>query len=300
VPITITLPGPGSAFGPGSFINASTTHVFGDPGSAEWEIAIKRSNELVYTVFAIKQIDQLHWIWQGELGQGTYVRQPDQRDLKLDDPINMTLEVSDGGVVVESANVDLTWNGEAFLGQQAYELALQAQTPVQGGFTAQDRAVLQTTSDRTTLLGEIGDLVVQTTSGPLSTTLAQIFSRQSFDRLTLDEVTDGPTCDPVRANLALWYTGVIVRVTTIAPDLVAKTPDASWYFPDLAVLRVFRGGDLIYRRGIHEPTFMVENPWQFGWNFLNQTQILGVPPQTSIAVDWREGCCGQVFLQFLP
>jgi len=301
LPITITLPAPASDFGPGSYIKASTTHVFGDPGSAEWEIAIRRNNELVVEVFAIKgPIESFDWVWLGEL-RGTYVRDTTQRDFLLADPINLTLEVSDGGVVVESANVDLKWNGEAFLGQQAYQLAQQAQTPVQGGFTAQDRVLLTDAERRSQVLGEPTALIVEGSSGPLQVTLGDIFSRKTLDQLTLQELTNGETCDPVRVQLGLlnWFHAIIVRVTTIAPDLVPKTPDHEWYFPDLAVLRVFRGADLEYRRGIHTPTFIQEKPWQWGWSFLNQVPILGAPPDTTIAVDWREGCCGRVFGMFL-
>jgi hypothetical protein len=104
----------------------------------------------------------------------------------------------------------------------------------------------------------------------------------------------------VRFTFSVWFTAVIVRVTTIAEDLTPKTPDAEWYFPDLAVLRVYRGGDLEFRRGIHTPTFLSEKPWQWGWSFLNQIPILGTPPDTTVAVDWRAGCCGQVFLMSLP
>jgi hypothetical protein len=176
------------------------------------------------------------------------------------------------------------------------------QVPVsgQGGFTESDRLQLQATEKRTQVLGEPEQLVIQQPSGPVLTTLGQIFSRQTLDALTLDELTSGPTFDPVRVQFAGWYYGVIVRVTTIAEDLVPKTPDSQWYFPDLAVLRIFRGADLEYRRGIHTPTFMQEQPWQWGSNILNTFDVLGVPPDLTIAVDWRPGCAGQVFLQRLP
>lgn len=198
--------------------------------------------------------------------------------------------------VLDSGTFSATWDTSAGIATQL----LQTQGTVQGGFTAQDRVDLQTTLARTALIGEPGQLVVQQASGPIPTTLAEIFSRKALDLLTLDELTGGETGDPVRASLGLWFYGVIVRVTTIAEDLVPKTPDFNWYFPDLAVLRIFRGQDLEYRRGIHTPTFMVENPWQWGWGFLNENPILGVPPDTTVAVDWRLGCAGQVFVQRLP
>lgn len=200
--------------------------------------------------------------------------------------------------VVDSGVLQTQWDTTTGLGYQSF--ANSQTTTVQGGFTQSDRVLLQQTDARTQLLGNLGDLVIQTASGPIQTTLAALFSRKSLDLLTLDEITDGPTCEPVSAQVGLWFYGVIVRVTTIASDIELKTPDLQWSFPDLAVLRIFRGADLEFRRGIHTPTFMQENPWQWGWGFLNENPILGVPPETTVRVDWRAGCCGQVFLQRLP
>ena len=134
----------------------------------------------------------------------------------------------------------------------------------------------------------------------MQTTAAELWSRKALDILTLQEITPGETFTPVRTGLALWYFGVIVRVTTIDPRITLKTPDSTWSFPDLAVLRVFRGQDLLFRRGIHTPTFMTEHPWEWGWPLLNETPVLGVPPDTEIAVDWAVGCGGHVYLQTLP
>jgi len=207
-----------------------------------------------------------------------------------------TVSLVEAGVVISEATTNGTWDAVSGIPIQLQERGSSGS----GGFTALDRQNLQAIEVRSQVLGEPTDMVLQQASGPIRTTLGKIFSRQLLDTLTLDELTSGPTSDPVRASIALWYYGVIVRVTTIAEDLVAKTPDLQWYFPDLAVLRVFRGVDLQYRRGIHTPTFMVEQPWQWGVQILNTVDVLGVPPDITIAVDWREGCAGQVFLQRLP
>lgn len=202
------------------------------------------------------------------------------------------------GTIDSGTNTTLHWDGQTGL---SYLIEAQSgTTPVEGGFTESDRQLLSATEQRSTILGEVGQLVVKTASGPVPTTLSELFSRPLLDTLTLDELTTGPTCDPVRVRVADWYFGVIVRVTTVADGLVPKTPDGSWYFPDLAVLRIFRGADLEYRRGIHETSFMVEKPWQWGWQVLNVARFFGVAADYTIAVDWREGCCGQVFLQRFP
>lgn len=174
------------------------------------------------------------------------------------------------------------------------------QTSGGGGLTPTEHQLLVDSERRSQTIGEPTSLVLQEASGQQTFTLAQLFSRTALDRLTLNEVTNGETCEPVRFEYASWFTSVIVRVTTIDPELTPKTPDHEWYFQDLAVLRVFRGGDLEFRRGIHTPTFLVEKPWEYGWQILNAIPILGNPPDISIAVDWRPGCCGRVFLSILP
>lgn len=200
---------------------------------------------------------------------------------------------SSAGAVIESNRTDVVWD-------TTVALPTVMQSQAQGGFTTTDRGLLTAAERRSQVLGEPTDLVIQHPSGPINGTLAKLFSRNSIDRLTLTEITAGETCEPVRVNFSSFYFGVIVRVTTIAPDLTPKTPDQEWYFPDLAVLRIFRGADLEYRRGIHTPTFLTEKAWEWGWNILDQLDFLGVAPDNTIAVDWREGCCGQVFLMRWP
>jgi len=208
-------------------------------------------------------------------------------DLKLQDA-NHT--------VVDESVTQLPWTNDG-LPFQIFQLDSQRAA---GGLTTTQAQQLTDTERRTQVIGEPTDLAIQTPTGLVQTTLGQIFSRSTLDRLTLEEVTNGDTCTPVRTSISGWYVGVVVRVTVIDPELVPRTPDAQWYFPDLAVLRVFRGADLEYRRGIHTPTFMVEKPWQWGWSILNESDVLGVPPDITVAVDWRANCCGRVFLQLLP
>lgn len=224
------------------------------------------------------------------------------RVLEAGSTVYVQAELHTTGVVpTDTGTLETTWNPTVMAWRLTQQVTDQlADNAVTGGLTDEQATQLANTEERTQVLGNPLDLVLNTASGIVQTTLAQIFSRKTLDQLTLFEVTSGPTCDPVRATVGSWDMAVIVRLTTIADDLAPKTPDADWYFPDLAVLRVFRGVDLQYRRGIHTPTFMVENPWQWGWQFLNASQILGTPPDLTIAVDWRVGCCGQVFLMTMP
>ena len=297
MPITVQQPLP-PVLGPGLLLNVHSDLGGPIPLDWSWRIFIRRQGEeqpsitltgplrtdIQNTAFVIIGQEQAGW----SQTISTTVGLADQT------PVNVQVELIDtvGTRHDEGVSTDYVWDSTTNL------WTLQGQ--VSGGFTDSDRQLLTQTSARSELLGEPGSLIIDQPSGPIETTLATLFSRRTLDQLTLSEITSGETCEPVRATVAVAYLGVIVRVTTIDPELHPKTPDDQWYFPDLAVLRVFRGGDLQFRRGIHTPTFFTEQPWQWGWPVLNTLPVLGVPPDVTIAVDWRTGCCGQVFLSFLP
>lgn len=298
MPITITLPVDGSPFGPGLLLSASSSEPIPDPGSRRWAIAIEAEGGFPLTQHFVFEhgntLRQYFLINQGQFGLTLNVglQQPIHGQ-----PYRVLVEHEDQGIVTASASTAITWDGQSGLGLQAFQ---QRTAAASGGFTETDRALLTAVDGRTQLIGEPGSLQIQNSLGTVATTLSEIFSRSTLDRLTLQELTSGETCDPVRVDISFsWFHAIIVRVTTIAEDLVPKTPDHEWYFPDLAVLRIFRGADLEFRRGIHTPTFIQERPWQWGWQFLNVVPILGTPPETNVAVDWRPGCCGRVYGMFL-
>lgn len=296
MPINIELPTSGTV-GPGQLLRIST-QVFGPfPTDTRWRLRIGTDPEGINPLFTITipfdevriATTQLYNFNQGETVLQLPLSQPAHGQA-----VHVIAELVTDTGVMDSGAVTTTWDATSGLGAQIY-----ASPSGQGGLTDQQAQQLANTDRRTQVLGEPTDLVVEGPSGPLPATLAQLFSRTTLDRLTLDEVTNGPTCEPVRAAFSFWYFGVIVRVTTIAEDLIGKTPDRQWYFPDLAVLRIFRGQDLQFRQGIHTPTYLTERAWEFHWNIRNTLDMLGVPPDNTLAVDWRQGCCGQVyFLRF--
>lgn len=300
MPITF-VPNPnGAILGPGIQVSWSSDFIGPLPEGSQWEVDLRGDggaeavwiNAILgtqspfgghYTPWA----QALNFGWATTTNLANTIRDGSQASFSV------TLRTPTGAV--DSGTLQGTWDARSGIAQD-----LEGTGGGQGGFTASDRQLITATDQRTKLLGELGDLIVQTASGPVQMTLAQLFSRSTLDRLTLQELTSGETCDPVRVDISFsWFHAIVVRVTTIAEDLRPKTPDGEWYFPDLAVLRIFRGQDLEYRRGIHTPTFIQERPWQWGWQFLNVVPILGAPPETIVAVDWRQGCCGQVFGMFL-
>lgn len=298
MPITLTNPVP-PVLGPGLTLGGQSSLIGPIPIDWHWQIGIGRRGEerpsYIITGPIASPLDHQFFFTIGGNTAGWTTTPQGTIGLQTGADASVTVELVDSvGTVHDSGtNTSYVWDSTTNL----WTLVQQGQS---GGFSSDDRALLTSTERHAQVLGEPTDLTWTTASGQVIATLAQIFSRSTLDRLTLTEVTSGPTCDPVRFNVDLWFHTVVVRVTTIGEDLVPKTPDENWYFPDLAVLRVFRGADLEYRRGIHTPTFMAEKPWQWGWWFDSRSPLYGVPPELTIAVDWRLGCCGQVFLMSLP
>lgn len=298
MPITVVWPDPSHIIGPGFSLWVHTDLAGPVELGTRFQVSIGLDPEGTNPIMVMTFVAQQHdgFVQVGEPAVTDH--QTLQNAVRDGEQVVVLSNLIDPrGNITDSGITTATWSPTAQLWQHVTTTAGQG---TGGGFTDSDRQLVTATERRSQVLGEPTDLTWDTASGLVTATLAQIFSRSTLDRLTLTEVTSGPTCEPVRFDVDLWFHTVIVRVTTIGEDLVPKTPDENWYFPDLAVLRVFRGADLEYRRGIHTPTFMAEKPWQWGWWFDSRSPLYGVPPDLHIAVDWRPGCCGQVFLMHLP
>lgn len=134
----------------------------------------------------------------------------------------------------------------------------------------------------------------------LSQTQASTFPTLLVDQLLLQELSNGPTSGPVNASLVHFSFGVIVRISHVPPDLVADTPDGDYWFPSLAVVRVFRGADLWLRVPVHTSSKMIP--------FSEQNVVAGLAQVTgtlwllnmSVQVTFRTGVQGQVFNMLFP
>jgi hypothetical protein len=301
VPITVTLNPPNHEVGPGFSIQLSSDFIGPLPIGSTWRVRGCTDVEFRNALIDIQVPAPGHQYGGNWLNWDQSFTAATNQTAAAGTTVHVQAELlNQSFVVIDSGVADGVWQPSAGLGVQAF-LNTKQQGQGGGALTPEQNQLLVDTERRTQALGEPVDLVIRAASGLVQTTLAQLFSRQTLDVVTLGEVTNGPTCEPVRASVDRWWFGVVIRVTTIPDELVPKTPDEQWYFPDLAVLRVFRGQDLEYRRGIHTPTFMTDHaPWQYSSPLYNLVQVFGAPPDTTIAVDWRAGCCGQVWLQVLP
>lgn len=297
MPIVIEVPVSGTV-GPGQLIRFTSDFIGPLPTNTSWRIKIGTEADTTNPFLTILKpaggipigTTQVLIFDQGEVVSTLPLSQPIGGAT-----VHVNAELVTDTGVIDSGTRTAVWDATTGLGQQVFQLQSTG-----GGLTTGEHELLVATERRSQVLGEPTDLTINTPSGLVTSTLARLFSRSFVDQLVLSEVTAGETCDPVRFSYSEWYAGIAIRVTTIDPALSPKTPDQNWYFPDLAVLRIFRGADLKFRRGIHTPTFITDEPYEWGWNIRNFLEFLGAPPATEVAVDWRPGCCGRVFLVRIP
>lgn len=298
MPITITPLPPLNKFGPGLLTTFQSSLIGPLAVGTKWNIILSTGPEGTFaeTIFQFQrdafQVPFVQWIPRTSdliheavgpqyVGPGTTVYMVAQ----LLSPTN---------VVLDSGTLSEQFDPTSGLATQTATLVGALPT---SGFTSTDRTTIE--NGLTAIQSGITS-TIHTAAGAVQKTLGELFSRQTLDRLTLAEITTGPTSAPVRANVDGAWFGVIVRMTTIAANLQPMTPDQDWYLADLAVLRVRRGVDLEFRRGIHTSSWLELSPWKYA-NLIVDVAALGfAPPEVEVLVDFKEGCAGQVYLMAFP
>lgn len=134
----------------------------------------------------------------------------------------------------------------------------------------------------------------------LSQTHESTFIDKLIDTVTLVPLTTGPSPGPINSQLPDTIFGVIVRIANVPEDLVPNTPDGDYWYPSLAVCRIYRGSDLWKRIPVHTSSKLI--------GLLDESIVAGVAAITatlwllnmSIQVSFRPGVTGEVFLMRFP
>lgn len=295
MPITITPFEPSGVVGPGLSIDLVTDFVGPLTSDTFWQVAITTDSEdinsgLLHNYFLNHAHVTPKFFTRDPLS-GFSINSTGQPN--AGDTVHVLAQLVQGSTVIDSGAITATYSPTLGLGQQA----LVHSGKTSGDFTAADRATM--TTGLTDILNSV-TAQIETATGTVQHSLAELFTRQTLDRLTLQEITDGETFDPVSAGVDSWYFGVIVRVTTVPDALRFADTDPEWFYPDLAVLRIRRGEDVEYRKGIHTRSWLASAPWGYNLQLLNLAFFDTPPPDTTIEVDWAFGCGGQVFLMAWP
>ncbi len=175
-----------------------------------------------------------------------------------------------GGVIIDTGTFEIPWSTDRGLGTQ-----LDLKQGTTGGLTPEQATQLQETHD-------------------------QSFLSRIIDDLTLVEITNGPTGEPVAENLQFWNFGIIVRLTAVPPELAPQTPDGDYWLPTLAVVRIYRGSDMWLRVPIHTSSKIIP--------FANENLVVALSAltptqwalQLTVQVFFLPGVEGQVFRMIFP
>lgn len=304
MPITVTLPTPYAFLGPGAAIQWSSSLIGPLPTGSQFRLSIDGENEFLHNHYQYViptsiplgaiQIGQTAIPGTNVIASGQYSIQPGHTAY-----LQITLEEpgTPSPVVVDTGTTSAPWDPQANI--EGFIVERLAESAGHGVSTAISSQITDIQTRVTDAQAAV-KASVTTAAGVVTQTVGQILSGKTLDLLTLDELTSGPTSDPVRVSFSGFYFGVIVRTTTIPYAWQPIGPDQQWYPADLAVCRIIRGSDLEFRAGIHTPTWMQPTPWRYGSNVMNESTTFGVPPDLTIAVDWGLGCAGQVYLMRLP
>ena len=203
-------------------------------------------------------------------------------------PLTSTLNRLDTGAAIDTGSTTQVVDFATGIPNQ---IALQ--TFPTGGLTTAQATQLQQTHDAT-------QIVVTRPTGQTTVPLGQLFSMPTLDALTLTQVTTGPTPDFASVSLPNNAVGVIIRITSIGPGYAATSPDDSYFIPELAVARFFRGTDLVARIGIHTVSRFIY-PIPGAWAEWTTTLFGGdLPPDMSVQVNFAAGNLGELFFTALP
>lgn len=275
MPITITVPTPGSPIGPGVQLDVSTDFIGPIPAGSRWIFTLRpaTSNPSEIPIgeeFFVSQSPRLapkFWV-----DGGTKVRHSEQASVTDGTSVKLDVEFVDNNQVP----IDISGQVVGPFSSTAGELWKPQYFPQPGqGLTPVEAQQLQ----------ELHDAQVPTIN---------------LDALLLPEITNGPQGGFVNFTLPDPVFGLLVQIANVPPELIPDTPDGDYWFPSLAVVRLFRGDVLWLRIPIHTSNKLI--------GLLDQNLTLGVSALTStlwslkltVQVSFREGVTGQVFLMRIP
>lgn len=259
---------------PGGGIQAQTDFIGPLPTGSTWEVhllaASPSEQEIWTTTFGSQQhvVQFTLLTTNGDVAASSGLYVPANGEQTR---IRVNLDTPSGQI--DTGVVTAPWDTTRGLGIQSQE---QRQSSITGGLTPIEAQQLQETHESTAL-------------------------NQLVDALTLQNLTPaGPSSGPINAFLPQPIFGVIVRIANVPVDLIPDTPDGDYWFPSLAVVRIFRGSDLWMRVPIHTSSKIIP--------LLNEGVVAAVSTaianisilNLSLQVTFRAGVTGSVFLMNFP
>jgi hypothetical protein len=184
-----------------------------------------------------------------------------------------------------------TWDPTANLA-----MVIQAQgQSVTGGLTVEEHDAVLQTNELSLAINSATTTTMTLGGQAVSLPIGQVLSSNLLDALTVDDLSGGPTCNPIKIDLSLSTLYGIVLIITAVPDETAfRTPDQGYVFPDLAVINIIRGGHILARHGIHSLSHTIYPLPGLPFPWLTSLAAPLQPPDYHVNVDFAVGVCGQL------
>lgn len=272
MPITILPPNNqvSMPIGPGSQLVAHTDFIGPLPVDASWILTVSSDPEGAHQVLVGSLTSDAHQVFM-QLGTTAFQwgwTWPGLAGLAEGQSAHVSMELhGQNNVLLDTGTASFPWSlGAAGAAYQSSQTT---------GFTSEDRAVLQTIDAWT---------VVDT----------------FITSLTLESMGSAPPGGQLAVSLTEWRYGIIVRLTQIPPDLQPQTPDLDYWVKTLAVVRIFRGTDILQRIPIHRSSQII--PFEGNGMILTlaRATIDLWAPGLSVEVDFGPGVAGEALLMKLP
>lgn len=300
--ITITLPSPNSNLGPGSLLQWITDHALGT--TPRFLIDLSGQSDFLnpwwHVLFTTASQAGLANIGFGVSGPILSQFQTAGVQIAEGGTAYLRVRLMDGTSVIETATATPAWQQTADL-KSLMELMFEAH-PAGAALTPTQATQLQNASDNSDSILTGITSTVTSTAGAITQTLGELFTQHTLDEMTLINATPGgPTGSPVTYDISgQWINGVIVRIASYPPGTALTTPDEFWTYSDFAVLRIFRGTDLVKRVPIHSPSHMEFPLPGYAFGLIGDFMLGTQPPWSSIQVDFAPGVTGSVYLMVPP
>lgn len=320
MPITITLPPPGTSVGPGYVIQLSSDFVGPLPLGTQFEVRISTHPEgtpnVIWQFIPTQQPTVAIFV----ADRFTTSAQNGAESVPAGSSVHVIAELkTNDQTVIDSGRVDATYDPTTMMWQHIN----QNTGTGSGGLTAEQAAQLQRTDTNTqeidvnwqtytsvTLpsLQLVLDGITQGITATLQDganavqhTIGDLLSWVDMHVFPEQDLSGGTICEPFRYDASLQnLQSLSVFIDVYPPEFRLVTPDAGWSFRDFAVLTFLRGNSIIERHGIHTLSYTVSRlpqsigPWPLNIRFDVQ------PTDYHIHVDWAPGVCGHIRASVRP
>lgn len=267
MPITINPQNPGNLIGPGLVVRAQSSLIGPLPTTTVWDFQINTpaDEQLVYKCRILSQGNPTFLTLQipnsaKQSETSPTIAVPENNSVT----INVNVQEAGAGPADDTGTTTAVWSNTAGLTEM-----IKQTVGTQGGLTPELATQIDETWQSTAQVIAVDSTVPATGPGSLPGGV-------------------------ISAVMPVPIFGIIVRITQLPDDLVASTPDGDYFFPSLAVARIFRGSDLWMRVPVHTSSKMIP---LFGDVITAAVATITAATwlaQMSYQVSFREGVAGTV------